>query len=100
MSPKKVAPVLDLVRGRNLYDAKVILALDRTKASKMVLKVVKSAEANSKGKANIDNLVVSNIWVSPGPTVRSGRPSARLHFSPLIKRTSHIYVGLTERSSK
>ncbi len=40
ISPNKVAPFADLVRGQNVHDAKVTLAFDRTKAAKLILKLV------------------------------------------------------------
>ena len=102
ISPKKVVPVLDLIRGRGLYDAKVILATDPTKAAKMILKTLKSAEANAKNNLEIglDDLFVHETWVSSGRTAKSGRFVGRGNFSPILKRTSHIYVGLNERAKK
>ena len=59
ISPKKVAPVMDLVRGKPVEEAKLILAFDRTKAAALVLKVLKSAEANAvnNNKFEKENLV-------------------------------------------
>jgi len=100
-SVKKVAPVLDLVRGKPIRDAKIILAVDQSKASKLVLKVLKSAESNAENKKiETSGLFVSTIWASPGPTTKTGRFVGRGHFSPILKRSCHIYVGLNERSNK
>jgi len=101
ISSKKVTPVLNLIRGKGLYDAKVILALDPTKAAKLVLKVIKSAESNAKSiKLPTDSLIVSDLWVSDGMFFKRGHATARGKFAPALKRTSHIYVGLNERKSK
>ncbi len=102
ISPKKVAPVMDLVRGKPLKDAKVILAFDPTKAAKMILKTLKSAEANAvnNSKFNKDALFLSEIWVSGGPVQKSGNFVAKGRFSPILKRTSHIYVGLSQKSTE
>lgn len=99
ISPKKVAITMDLVRGKNLEDAKVTLAFDRTKASDLILKVVKSAEANAKSNMKMDtnNLFVSEIWVSPGPMYKRMKIAGRSRSRPILKRTSHIYVGLAEK---
>lgn len=99
ISPKKVAPVMDLVRGKSLEQAKIILAFDPTKASKLILKAVKSAEANAKSntKANVNKLYVAELSVSCGPMSKSGNFVGHGHFNPILKRTSHIYVGLAER---
>jgi large subunit ribosomal protein L22 len=99
ISPKKVKPVMDLVRGKSLNDAKVTLAFDQTKAAKLILKVLKSAEANARNNKSMDtaNLYVSEIWAGPGPMTKWGRFVGRGHFSRILKRTSHIHVGLSER---
>lgn len=100
ISPKKVAPVMDLVRGKNLEEAKLLLTFDPTKAAKMILKVVKSAEANAVNNNKLDksDLFLSELWVSGGPVFKSGQFIAKGRFNPLLKRTSHIYVGLSKRT--
>ncbi len=101
ISPKKVAPVADLVRGKNVHDAKLVLAFDPTKAAKMILKVVKSAEANAKHNNNItDELLISELWVGPGVIAKRGRIKAKSRFSPILKRTANIYVGLSVQPKK
>jgi large subunit ribosomal protein L22 len=99
ISSKKVAPVMDLVRGKALEEAKLILTFDRTKAAKMILKVLKSAEANAinNNKLEAKSLFLSELWVSGGPVTKSGQFIAKGRFNPLLKRTSHIYVGLSQR---
>lgn len=101
ISSKKVVPVMDLVRNKSLYDAKVVLSLDTTKAAKMLLKVVKSAEANAQAaKLNTNDLYINELWVGDGLFMKRGRATARGKYQPLIKRTSNIYVGLNERVKK
>jgi large subunit ribosomal protein L22 len=102
ISPKKVAPVADLIRGKDVKEAKVILTFDTTKGSDMILKVLRSAEANAKhnNKLASDRLFVSEVWVGPGPMMKRGRIVAKSRMSPILKRTSHIYVGLSERTDK
>jgi large subunit ribosomal protein L22 len=101
ISPKKVAIVLDLVRGKSALEAKTILTFDPTKAAKMALKTLKSAIANAKNNLQLpeSTLFVSEIHVSGGPLIKRGRIVARGRFSPVIKRTSHIVVGLSERKA-
>lgn len=96
-SVKKLKPVMDLVRGKGIEEAKVILAFDRTKAAKMILKVLKSAEANARNNMNIDpnKTYISDIHADEGQTLKRGRFVGRGRFSPILKRTSHIVVGLS-----
>jgi large subunit ribosomal protein L22 len=99
ISPKKVAPVLDLIRGKDLNEAKVVLALDLTKASNLITKVLRSVESNAKNNLNLksENLYISEATVDGGRTMKRGRIAARSRFSPILKRTSHLTVGLSEK---
>lgn len=98
ISTKKVGIVADLVRGKSLHDAKVSLSFDRTKAAKMLLKLMRSAEANAKNNQNIDSgsLYVSHLSVGPGPSMKRHRAGSKGRVDPIIKRTSHIFLGLDE----
>lgn len=101
VSPKKVTPVLNLIRNKSVYDAKVILALDTTKAAKLTLKVLKSAEANAKNlNLPIDNLLVTDLWVGDALKLKRGHATARGKWAPALKRFSNIFVGLNERKTK
>ncbi|HQG58289.1 MAG TPA: 50S ribosomal protein L22 [bacterium] len=102
VSPKKVAIVLDMIRGKDLEEAKKILAFDRSKPGKLVLKVLKSAEANilNNKKMEKDRLFVSKIWVSGGSMQKRIKAGAKGRADPILKRYSHIYVSLEERVSK
>ena len=47
ISPIKIRLVIDLIRGKDVSEAKTILVNYNTKASKMILKVLNSAIANA-----------------------------------------------------
>jgi len=102
VSPKKVAPVLDLVRGKGVAEAQKILKFDHSKGAKMALKALNTAiaDARTAHKMNEKDLFISELWVGPGPMFKRGRFVGRGHFSPILKRTSHINVGLSERKKK
>jgi len=97
LSPKKAAIVMDIARGKSLEKAKVALAFDKTKAAKMILKVVKSAEANAVNneKLNPTELYISEIYVGPGPMYKRAKMGAKGRIDPILKRTSHIYIKLS-----
>lgn len=105
ISPFKVRPVVDLVRGKSVDEAKEILLLNQKKASKIVGKLIDSAVANviqlneDKNKeidVDIDNLYVHRIFVDEGPTWKRFRPRAMGRYTRILKRTSHITVILDE----
>jgi len=99
ISPEKVRPVLNLVRGKNVQKAIDILNFCPRRASGEVSKLIKSAIANAnvKGGVDVDNLVVSQIYVGHGPTLKRWRAKARGMAGKVLKKTSHITVELDER---
>ncbi len=101
ISPKKVAIVMDVVRNKKLNDAKIALAFDQSKSAKMLLKVVKSAEANAVNNLGLksSDLRITDIHVSGARTQKWGRPGSKGRFSPILKRSSHIVVGLSSDKS-
>ncbi len=96
ISPKKVAPVLNLVRGKAALEAARILKFDTTKGARLALKALKTAMADAKDAHNMKekDLVVAEIRVDEGPMLKRGHATARGRFAPKLKRTSHIVVGL------
>ena len=98
VSPKKLGVVMNLIRGANLEKAKIILTFDKTQAAKMLLKVLKSAEANAKNNhgLNPDNMYVSDLWTGQAKPARRPNFGARGRYSLKVTRKSHIYVGLSE----
>ncbi len=100
ISPKKVAPVLNLVRGKYALEAARILKFDTSKGGKLALKALTTAIADAKNnfKLKEDDLIITELRVDEGPTYKRGKATARGRFSPRLKRTSHIVVGLSERN--
>ena len=99
MSPSKLKPVCDLVRGKNLSEALTILKFTPGKGSEIVEKVVKSAAANAENNhdMNPDSLYVAEISANKGPTMKRFRAGSRGRASMILKRTSHVGVTLKER---
>lgn len=99
ISPEKVRPVLNMVRGKQIQVAIDVLNYSTRKASQIVNKLVKSAvaNANQKGGVDVDNLYIKNIFVGQGPTLKRWRAKARGMAGKINKRTSHITVELAEK---
>ena len=99
MSPIKLKPVTDLVRGKDLQEALNILKFTPGKGAEIVEKVVKSAAANAEEnhKMNPDNLYVAEVYANQGPTMKRFRAGAQGRASMILKRTSHIAVTLRSR---
>ncbi len=101
-STKKAKVAADLIRGLGIEEAKVLLVFHQSKAARLLLDVLKSAEANAVNnlKMNAANLYIKDAQVSPGPTLKRARIVARSRTNPILKRTSHLLIGLSERNSK
>ncbi len=99
MSPQKVRLVVDLIRGKNVDEAKKILMFTRKNAALAVDKVLKSALANAKQNPNIDEniLYVKEIFVDQGPSLKRWRARAQGRAASIKKRMSHITVVLDEQ---
>ena len=99
MSPSKIKPVADLVRGKNLTEALTILKFTTGKGAQFVEKVVQSAAANAENNFEMDpdKLYVAEIFVNQGPTMKRWRAGSQGRAGAILKRSSHISVTLKER---
>ena len=99
MSPTKVRAVLDLIRGKDYFEAVGILQGTPRAACEPVLKVLESAGANAENNLNMskNDLYVAECFANEGMTLK--RYWFRSHGSADIiqKRTSHITIILDER---
>lgn len=102
MSPSKLKPVTDLVRGKDLNEALTILKFTPGKGAELVEKVVKSAAANAENNHDMDpdDLYVAEIAANQGPTMKRFRAGAQGRASMILKRTSHIAVMLKSRTDE
>ena len=98
VSPQKCRLVVDTIRGKKVSDALDILNYSKQKSSHIVKKVLESAIANAENNkgADIDNLKVNTIFVNVGPTLKRFRARAKGSASRILKRSSHITIGLLE----
>lgn len=99
IAPRKVRLVVDLIRGKQVGEAVAILNLTPRAASPIVEKVLKSAMANAEHNYEMDvnSLVVEQVFVDEGPTLKRFRPRAMGRASQINKRTSHITIVLSEK---
>jgi large subunit ribosomal protein L22 len=98
VSPRKARLVADLVRGKSVTEARAILAFATRDAAVPVRKVLESAAANADHNHGMrsDDLILAHVTVDPGPTIKRFRPRAMGRATPIMKRTSHITIGLAE----
>jgi large subunit ribosomal protein L22 len=96
MSPRKVRISADIIRGCKIEDA--IFRLDSTikKSNEPIKKMLLSAVSNAENNFNLDrnSLVVSDIWVGEGVSLKRWMPRAYGRASEILKRSSHVYIVL------
>jgi len=107
VTPMKARRVVDLIRGKQALQALAVLDFAPQAASEPVRKVVASAIANARVKAERASepfderlLVVSAAYVDEGPTMKRFRPRAQGRAYRINKRTSHITVVVAPRETK
>src|SRR5215469_95703 len=98
VSAFKARDVTRAIQGRSASDALDLLAFSPKKAAALVQKTLKSAIANAENNAElkVDTLLVKEAVVGEGPTLRRFRARARGGASPILKRTSHIRIVLSD----
>jgi ribosomal protein L22, bacterial type len=97
VAPRKARMVADQVRGLPLEDALPLLRFSTRGAAQDIRKLLESAAANAETNHDLvaDELLIKDIHVDEGPTLRRYRPRALGRATRINKRTSHIAVALT-----
>ncbi len=100
MSPRKVQILCDLIRGKDVKTATAYIMQTPKAASEPVLKLLKSAIANAENNHNMDveTLYVSTAVANPGPTLKRGQPRAQGRYNRILKRTTHVTIGVSEKN--
>jgi ribosomal protein L22 len=97
VAPRKARLIADQVRGLPLDDALPLLRFSTRSAAQDIRKLLESAAANAENNHDLvaDDLMIKDIHVDEGPTLRRYRPRALGRATRINKRTSHIAVALT-----
>lgn len=93
-SPRKVAVVAALVRGRSVEDALTILEHTPRRTAVAVKKAILSAKANADHNHGYKpaTLQITEITVTPGPRIKRYRPASHGRALPFQRKSSHIRV--------
>ncbi len=102
MSPFKVRLVANAVKGKPVDEALTQLKFMSKAAAGPVAKAIKAAAANAEGNfgLNRQDLYIARIQSDEGPRRKWRRFGARGRFKPIVKRSAHITVVLSERGGK
>ncbi len=95
-APRKARLVMDHIRGKDVEQARAILAYAPRAAATDVLKLLDSAVANAENNHELgpEELRVRRAYVDEGPTIKRYRPRALGRATPIHKRTSHMTIEL------
>ncbi len=99
LSAQKARLVADQVRGKRVEDALDILEYSNKKGAVLIKKLLESAIANAEHNegADVDELVVSTIFVDEGTTLKRLRPRAKGRADRIFKRYCHITVKVADQ---
>lgn len=103
ISPRKVRPIADLVRGKFVDEALDILRYQPQRGARMLEKVIKSALANAQDPdqnpgqiIDVHDLFISGVRVDGGSMFKRVRPRARGSAYMIKKRMAHIHVEIDQ----
>ncbi len=101
-SPRKLALVLNHIKGKKADLALKDLEFTRKRIAKDVSKTVKSAISNAENnhQYDIDNLFVKEAYVGKSLVMKRFRPRAKGRASPIKKPFSRITIILEEKKEK
>lgn len=99
VSPIKARLVVDLIRGKDVNEALVILNNTNKKPARLTKKVLDSAIANAvnNNQADPSTLYVKEARVDAGPVMKRHMFDSRSHIGHNDKRTSHIVIVVATR---
>jgi large subunit ribosomal protein L22 len=102
ITPRKFRVVADMIRGKSVAQAEVILMNAAKKAKNPLSDLLASAVANASHNHKIEagDLFVKEIRVDQGYILRRSQPMSRGSAFPIKKRTSHVLLVLSERGDK
>ena len=98
--PRKARLVIDLIRGKSVKEADVILKNLNKESARLIRKVLVPATANAENNLNLnkDNLYVKEAFINEGKPLKRMRFGSRGHVEPIRKRTSHITIVVSDRN--
>ena len=98
IAPRKARLVIDLIRDKSVLEAEMILKGFNNKATALITKVLNSAVANAVNNNAMEKekLYVKEAYINEGQTMKRMNIGSRGHVDPILKRTSHIIVVVSD----
>jgi ribosomal protein L22 len=98
-SARKARLVCDHIRGKDVIEARAILAFTPRAVARDWSKLLESAVANAENNHELigDELRIASVTADEGPTLKRFRPRAMGRATKIRKRTSHLTITLTPK---
>ena len=99
IAPRKARLVIDLIRGKNVADARAVLANQPQRAARVIEKVLNSSVANAVNnfQMNEESLYVKTCYVDEAIVMKRAKMDSRGHVGRNDHKTSHITVIVAEK---
>ena len=98
-SPRKARLLADMIRGKSYLEAENMLTFTPKRAAVDVKKALLAAKAAAEeAEADVTALFVTESRVDEGPIMKRFQPKDRGRAHPIMKRMSHITIGVEERA--
>ena len=96
--PRKAHLIVDLIRGKDVQKADEIVSNYNSEAARLTKKVLTSAVANALNNLGLDKtkLYVKEAYVNEGQTMKRMKFGSRGRIDPIMKRTSHITIVVSD----
>ncbi|MBI3878390.1 MAG: 50S ribosomal protein L22 [Verrucomicrobia bacterium] len=101
MSAQKVREVVRQIQGLPALHAQAVLAVIPRKSARAVAKTLKSAIANAENNHNLkpETLRITLAVAQTASTLRRFTPKARGSAGPILKRSCHIKIVVSDNSA-
>ena len=98
IAPRKARLVIDLIRGKSVAEADIILSNLNKEAARLIRKVLTSATANATNNLGLkqEDLKVKEAFVDGGLVMKRMNFGSRGYVDPIKKRTSHITIVVSD----
>ena len=104
ISPYKLRPIVDVIRGQRVDKALAWLSTCSMKKVKPITKTVVSAFSNAKNlnakQASMEGMFIKEIKIDQGPVIKYFKPAAMGRAAIQRKRLSHLEVVLLRIEDK
>jgi large subunit ribosomal protein L22 len=98
MSAQKMREVVRQIQGLPALQAQAVLAVVPRKSARVVAKTLKSAIANAENNngAKPETLRVKSAVAGQAPTMKRFTPKARGSAGPILKRSCHVKIVVSD----